>query len=97
MTNHPHGQSPVAEGDVVAHLGRLLAEMLELEPELIDPDLPLSAYGIDSMTSTRLTEVLERRYEVSLRPGLLFDRPSIAEVAQEVMALLAPAPGTAAG
>jgi acyl carrier protein len=95
--NRTQELQPVTEDSVIAYLGMLLTELLELEPEHIDPDLPLSAYGINSMTSTWLTGELERWSGVSLRAELMFDRPSIAEVAQEVTTLLTPRPGTATG
>lgn len=81
--------SAVTERQVVDHLTQLLAEHLELELDLIDQDVPLSAYGIDSMTSTWLTRRLGERCGVSIDRALLVDRPSVAEVAQDVVAALA--------
>ncbi|MEU3501717.1 acyl carrier protein [Streptomyces hundungensis] len=79
----------VTERQVADHLTQLLAEHLELELDLIDQDVPLSAYGIDSMTSTWLTRRLGERCGVSIDRALLVDRPSVAEVAQDVVAALA--------
>ncbi len=81
--------SAVTERQVADHLTQLLAEHLELELDLIDQDVPLSAYGIDSMTSTWLTRRLGERCGVSIDRALLVDRPSVAEVAQDVVAALA--------
>ncbi|MEU9194325.1 acyl carrier protein [Streptomyces hundungensis] len=85
----PAAGSAVTERQVVDHLTQLLAEHLELELDLIDQDVPLSAYGIDSMTSTWLTRRLGERCGVSIDRALLVDRPSVAEVAQDVVAALA--------
>ncbi|AYG80728.1 hypothetical protein DWB77_02866 [Streptomyces hundungensis] len=85
----PAATTAVTERQVADHLTQLLAEHLELELDLIDQDVPLSAYGIDSMTSTWLTRRLGERCGVSIDRALLVDRPSVAEVAQDVVAALA--------
>ncbi|MCT9089608.1 acyl carrier protein [Streptomyces sp. ASQP_92] len=84
----------VTERQVADHLTQLLAEHLQLDHDLIDQDVPLSAYGIDSMAGTWLTRRLGERCGVSIDRALLVHRPSVTEVAQDVVAALA-ARGTA--
>uniref|UniRef100_A0AAU2V2Y6 Acyl carrier protein n=1 Tax=Streptomyces sp. NBC_00003 TaxID=2903608 RepID=A0AAU2V2Y6_9ACTN len=79
----------ITERQVADHLTQLLSELLELELDLIDREVPLSAYGIDSMTSTWLTGELGERCGVAIDRSVLLDRPSVAEVAQDVVAALA--------
>lgn len=79
----------VTEQQVADQLSQLLAELLELDPDLIDREVPLSAYGIDSVTSTWLTGELSERCGVAIDRAVLLDRPSVAEVAQDVVAALA--------
>lgn len=85
------GAVPVTttERQIADHLAQLLSELLELELDLIDREVPLSAYGIDSMTSTWLTGELSERCGVAIDRSVLLDRPSVAEVAQDVVAALA--------
>ncbi|MFI6472239.1 acyl carrier protein [Streptomyces sp. NPDC050516] len=78
----------VTEQQVADQLSQLLAELLDLELDLIDREVPLSAYGIDSMTSTWLTGELGERCGVVIDRAVLLDRPSVAEVAQDVVAAL---------
>ncbi|MFD7338101.1 acyl carrier protein [Streptomyces violascens] len=78
----------VTKQQVADELAQLLAELLELDMHLIDHDVPLSAYGIDSMTSTWLTGELGERCGVVIDRAVLLDRPSVAEVAEDVVAAL---------
>ncbi|MCX5385371.1 acyl carrier protein [Streptomyces sp. NBC_00083] len=84
----PAAQVAVTERQVGDHLVQLLSELLELERHLIDREVPLSAYGIDSMTSTWLSGELGRRCGVEIDRAVLLDRPSVAEVAEDVVAAL---------
>jgi acyl carrier protein len=79
----------VTEQQVADHLVQLLSELLELEHDLIDREVPLSAYGIDSMTSTWLSGELGERCGVEVDRAVLLDRPSVVEVAEDIVAALA--------
>ncbi|MFG3286716.1 acyl carrier protein [Streptomyces sp. NPDC048111] len=89
----PAPRCTVTEEDVATHLAHLLSQHLDLDHDLIDPDVPLSAYGIDSMTGTWLTSALSARCGVPIDRALLVHRPSVTEVAQDVVAALT-APAT---
>ncbi|MGP4051917.1 acyl carrier protein [Streptomyces sp. 2A115] len=78
----------ISEQDVVDHILGTLAELLELRPDDIDPDVPLSAFGINSVTVTWLTDELERWCGAPLERELFLGRPSVAEIAQHVAAAL---------
>ncbi|MFI6049277.1 acyl carrier protein [Streptomyces violascens] len=88
MSEQGTASVPVTKQRVADELAQLLAELLELDLDLIDHDLPLSAYGIDSMTSTWLTGELGERCGVAIDRAVLLDRPSVAEVAEDVVAAL---------
>ncbi|GGU09276.1 acyl carrier protein [Streptomyces violascens] len=79
----------VTEQQVADHLVQLLSELLELEQDLIDREVPLSAYGIDSMTSSWLSGELGERCGVEVDRAVLLDRPSVVEVAEDIVAALA--------
>ncbi|NED83058.1 acyl carrier protein [Streptomyces sp. SID11233] len=78
----------ISEQEVADHVVQLLSELLELAPEAIDPDVPLSAYGVDSVTSTWLAGELSSWCGIPLERELLLGRPSVAEVSEDVMAVL---------
>ncbi|MEU8028917.1 acyl carrier protein [Streptomyces sp. NPDC049099] len=90
----PMAPHEVSEHEVADHLIRILAKLLDLAPDTIDPDVPLSGFGIDSLTSTRLAAELERRCGFPVERELLLGRPSVAEVAEDVVAALRSRPAT---
>ncbi|TJZ54290.1 acyl carrier protein [Streptomyces piniterrae] len=88
MNAHRTAPQEITEQEVSDHLVQVLADLLELAPDAIDPDLPLSAFGIDSATSTWLAGELERWCGFPLDRKLLLGRPSIVEAAEDVVAFL---------
>ncbi|MFJ2741495.1 acyl carrier protein [Streptomyces sp. NPDC087440] len=77
---------------VTERLRLAVAELLEMEPAELDPEVPLSAFGIDSMTSSVLVADLEKWYGVQPSTGPALGRLNLAEVADEVVAELARSP-----
>lgn len=73
---------------VAERLRRLLAELLEMEPSELDPEVPLSAFGIDSMTASVLVDDLQKWCGARLRVGDLLSRLTLAEAAEEIVAEL---------
>ncbi|MEV5975423.1 acyl carrier protein [Streptomyces sp. NPDC052114] len=88
MSARTKAPQDITEQEVADHLVHVLSGMLELAPDVIDLDVPLSAFGVDSATGTWLAGELERWCGVPLAPELLLGRPSIAEVAEDVVAVL---------
>ncbi|MFG3119108.1 acyl carrier protein [Streptomyces sp. NPDC048197] len=73
---------------VVERLRRVLAEMLEMAPADLDADVPLSAFGIDSMTSSVLLGDLQKWCGAELRTEASLGGLSLAEAADLVVAEL---------
>ncbi|GGU68478.1 acyl carrier protein [Streptomyces lavendofoliae] len=75
--------------EVVAERLRLLmAELLEMEPADLDDEVPLSAFGIDSMTSSVLVADVEKWYGVRLESAGSLGSLTLTDVADEVVAVL---------
>lgn len=72
-------------------LRELLAEMLEMDPDTVDAEVPVSAFGVDSLSSFVLSEELERWTGVSLEHDARFSRQTLSEIAEHVMAAVAAA------
>jgi len=68
--------------EIQSWLLQRLAAHLTLSTEEIDVHAPLIDFGIDSMQAIRLTGELESFLEVPLDPSLLYDFPTIAELAR---------------
>ncbi|MFC4563770.1 acyl carrier protein [Nocardiopsis mangrovi] len=79
---------------VVAVIRRHLAELLVMEPDEIDPDLPLTAYGLDSQSAVSLVAVLEDWSGAPIDAAIVFDRPSVAELAEAAVAAVQGRPAT---
>ncbi len=104
---HTNGERPVAnilesdtadENEVTRGLRRLIAERLGLQISEIDPDLPITQYGIDSLAAIELAHMAEVNLGLTLPMESFLDGRSIAQlasvalVAQTSGALPAPAP-----
>jgi acyl carrier protein len=78
--------------DTIQHwLVTHLAKELDLEPQDIDVHMPLSEYGLDSLTGMTLAGDLEEWLSLQLSPTLLWDYPVIASLAQHLAKTLASA------
>ncbi|WP_327737163.1 acyl carrier protein [Streptomyces nojiriensis] len=77
---------------VTERLKQLLGELLEMEPSDLDDEVPLSAFGIDSMTSSVLVSDVEKWCGAQLESAGALGSLTLTEVADEVVALLRPLP-----
>jgi len=79
---HPNSERTRPERDqIVAWIGARLAARLDTPVEAIDPDVPFSQYGLDSRNALRLAGELEQWLGCELPPTLVWDYPTIAELA----------------
>ncbi|MFI5528202.1 SDR family NAD(P)-dependent oxidoreductase [Kitasatospora sp. NPDC051853] len=62
-------------------LRETVAQVVKLSPERIDPDLPLRGLGIDSVMSLELRNRLEAGLRVRLSATLIWNYPTIREMA----------------
>lgn len=71
------------------HISTFISTEADLPADEIDLHSPLGALGVGSLLGTRLIGNLEEHFAVRLRPTLLFEHPSIAELASAVAAIVA--------
>ena len=69
---------------IQAWLLQQVSEHLHLAPNQISTQEPLADYGLSSLTAARLSGDLQDWLEIPLDPTLLYDYPSIAELATEL-------------
>ncbi len=68
-------------------LRQLLADVLAMQPEEIDEDVPLTAYGMGSRNGMTLLADLEEWAEVRMDASILADGASVLDLAREVVRL----------
>ncbi len=61
-----------------------VAQILDRQPENIDPLLPFAQLGLDSGEAVALTGDLEDLLEQELEPTLAFEYPSIQKLSQHL-------------
>lgn len=61
---------------------KTIASQLKITPEEIDPNLPFSYYGLDSVATLGLSGELEKLLQRKLEPTLTWDYPSISQLAE---------------
>ncbi|MGK5638353.1 type I polyketide synthase [Streptomyces sp. URMC 126] len=71
---------------ITRSLAGMLARVLHMDPDQIDPHHRLDGYGLDSLTMTEFLVALQHRYEVTIPPMELLRRAdgTLADFAQTV-------------
>jgi len=83
-----------SSGEIEKWLIEQLSSSLKVPKNDLDPDAPLTRYGLDSMDSVTLVMELEDQLGVELPPTLFWEYPTIRKcVLYLARKLKAPAPG----
>ncbi|MEV6663876.1 SDR family NAD(P)-dependent oxidoreductase [Streptomyces nigra] len=77
---------PRTPQDVRAWLESAVAQVTGLDPDTVDPDRPLAELGLGSRQLVTLAADLSALTGRTLDPSLVFDHPTIAELAEAVLA-----------
>ena len=71
-----------SEATIRAWCVKYLARTLDLPDQAIDPDVKLARLGLDSANSVYLIVALEDWLGLELTPDLVFEHPTISELAR---------------
>ncbi|MFE7797572.1 acyl carrier protein [Nocardia sp. NPDC057440] len=63
-----------------------IADYTERAPHQVDPKVPLAELGMDSVSAVTLCGEIEDRWSLDVDPTLVFDYPTIAEIAGYIAA-----------
>ncbi|MFI6491572.1 beta-ketoacyl synthase N-terminal-like domain-containing protein [Streptomyces sp. NPDC050564] len=66
----------------VERLRGCVAGVMGYAPDRIDPDVPLTDLGLDSLTAVRVRGAVEREFGVTVEPGTLLGRGTLRAVAE---------------
>jgi acyl carrier protein len=58
-----------------------VADYLERAPQCVDPVVPLAELGLDSVSAVNLCGEIEDRWSLEVDPVLVFEYPTIADIA----------------
>lgn len=103
MTSEPTAP-PGAPGDVLARLTAVLAGVLHVEPDRIDPEQPFQVLGLDSLLTVEFVSAVSAGFGIRIAAGAVYDHATPAALARHVAAELTgagprpavPDPGAAA-
>ena len=70
--------------EVVTWLTLKFADWLEVPVEELDPQRPISSYGLDSISAVTLSVQLEDELGVELDTAVLWDRPTLSSLAEHL-------------
>lgn len=78
------GRVPLVRDYIQAELARIMS----FEPDQLDVDQPLTAFGLDSLMALELKNNLEARLDFTLPMAKLLEGPSIASLAVDTVGLI---------
>jgi acyl carrier protein len=70
--------------EVLNWLTLKFADWLEIAPEELDSQQPIASYGLDSISAVTLSVQLEEELGVELDTAVLWDRPTLASLAEHL-------------
>lgn len=70
--------------EIQSWISAYIADLLEVEPDEIDITIPFDRYGLDSSAAIGLTGDLEEWLGRELDPTLLYDYPTIKDLAHHL-------------
>ena len=73
--------TPQQTAEIRQWLIERIAFYLERPADDIDPTVPLAEAGIDSVSATSLCGDVEDRFEINADPTMVFDYPTVADIA----------------
>lgn len=88
---NPEGISVVkTPAQVQQWITAYVADLMEVEPETVDINIPFDRYGLDSSAAIGLTGDLEDWLGIELDPTLLYDYPTIKALTQYLTTTVIP-------
>ncbi|MGB9039149.1 MAG: acyl carrier protein [Acinetobacter calcoaceticus] len=66
----------------------LVAKEMRVEPQTLDPQQKFTSYGLDSIVALSVSGDLEDLTQLELEPTLLWDYPTINELAEYIVSQL---------
>ncbi|MFE9324763.1 acyl carrier protein [Nocardia sp. NPDC052278] len=78
FTTNTFARPTTIEGWLVTRI----ADYTNRAPHQVDPAVPLAELGLDSVSAVSLCGEIEDRWELDLDPTMVFDYPTITDIAE---------------
>ncbi|MER6074433.1 phosphopantetheine-binding protein [Streptomyces sp. NPDC001817] len=86
MTSEP--TAPLgAHGDILAELTAVLAGVVHVDPDRVDPEQPFPVLGLDSLLTVEFVAEVSRHFGVRIAAAALYEHPTPALLARHVAAV----------
>lgn len=86
--NNQNNKTLPSRAEIKAWIVDYIADLLEVEPQKIDPTIPFDRYGLDSSAAVGLAGDLEDWLDEELDPTMLYDYPTIASLTDHLVETL---------
>ncbi|HWU87891.1 MAG TPA: SDR family NAD(P)-dependent oxidoreductase, partial [Kofleriaceae bacterium] len=81
---------PLSRAAVEARIVDCLARTLQIEASTLDPEVPFTTFGVDSIFAVEVAEVISRELGIELRTTALFNHPTARSLAEHIVDSFAP-------
>lgn len=78
----------ITRDEIVCIMQEIIAEETKLAIEKINPELHLSAFGLDSINSIYVLDRLEDKFKIKLNPLMFYDYPTVASFSKHIDTLI---------
>ncbi|MGW1171022.1 phosphopantetheine-binding protein [Streptomyces sp. NPDC001153] len=86
MTSEPTAPSGVP-GDILVELTAVLAGVVHVDPDRVDPEQPFPVLGLDSLLTVEFVTAVNRHFGVRIAAAALYEHPTPALLARHVAAV----------
>jgi acyl carrier protein len=76
-----------ARGDILAELTAVLAGVVHVDPDRVDPEQPFPVLGLDSLLTVEFVAAVSRHFGVRIAAAALYEHPTPALLARHVAAV----------
>ena len=89
VTNLQNSKTSFDTSEIQDWIVSYIAELLEVEPELVDPTISFDRYGLDSSAAYALTGDLEDWLGQEIDPTAIYDYPTVEALSEHLSSVVA--------
>ena len=89
VSNLQTSKTSIDQTEIQAWIVNYIAELLEVEPELVNPTISFDRYGLDSSAAYALTGDLEEWLGQEIDPTAIYDYPTVEALSEHLNSMVA--------